>query len=103
IYTGNYMISATFLQTGESIQAENILVLPQISIPADATNVTLAYYVGSGTDTSYFAETYEVIITTENSQAAILAATPVFSETLPSQGGFDRTVNLDAYAGQDVY
>ncbi len=103
IYTGNYMISATYLQTGESIQAENILVLPQISIPADASNVTLSYYIGSGTDTGYYAETYEVIVTTENSQAAILAATPVFSETLPSQGGFDRTVNLNAYAGQDVY
>jgi|GEM_PF-1673781 len=103
IYTGNYMISATYLQSGESINADNILVLPVISVPAGATNITLNYYIGSGTDTSYFAETYDVIVTTENSQAAILAATPVFSETLPSQGGFNRTVNLDDYAGQDIY
>jgi hypothetical protein len=103
IYSGNFMISATYLQSGESIYAENILVLPAITIPAGSENVTLNYYVGSGTDTGYYAETYEVIITTENSQAAILAATPIFSETLPSQGGFDRTINLDAYAGQTIY
>lgn len=103
IYSGNFMISATYLQSGESIEAENILVLPAISIPAGSENVTLNYYVGSGTDTGYYAETYEVIVTTENSQSAILAATPIFSETLPSQGGFDRTINLDAYAGQTIY
>jgi hypothetical protein len=103
IYSGNFMISATYLQSGESIYAENILVLPAINIPAGATDVKLDYYIGSGTDTGYYAETYEVIVTTENSQAAILAATPVFSETLPSQGGFDRSINLDAFAGQTVY
>ena len=103
VYTGNFIMSATYLQTNESIQAENILVLPAITIPSDATDVKLEYYVGSGTDASYYAETYEVIVTTENSQAAILAATPIFSETLPAQGGYNRTISLDDYIGETIY
>lgn len=103
IYSGNFMISATYLQSGQSIQAENILVLPPIEIPSDATDVVLDYYVGSGTDTSFFAEKYEVIVTTENSQAAILAATPIYTETLSSQGGFSRSLSIEGFAGQTIY
>lgn len=103
IYSGNFMMSATYLQTGASINAENILVLPAITIPAGSTNVKLDYYVGSGTDESYYAEKYKVIVTTENSQAAILAATPIYTETLASAGGFNRSLSLDDFAGQTIY
>lgn len=104
IYTGNFMASVSY-HTGPNVpvDADNILVLPMISIPADATDVNLSYYAGSGTDTGFFSETYDVIVTTTNSQAAILAATPVFTETLPFQGGETKTVNLDDFIGQDIY
>lgn len=104
IYTGNFMISASYI-TGMNIpvQADNILTLPVISIPSNATNVELSFYRGSGTDPDYFSDTYDVIVTTENSQSAILAGTSVHTETLPEQGGDTITVSLDDYVGQDIY
>ncbi|SMC60599.1 GEVED domain-containing protein [Moheibacter sediminis] len=104
IYTGNFLASVSY-HTGPNVpvQADNILVLPLIAIPADATDVNLSFYAGSGTDPGFFSETYDVIVTTVNTQAAILAATPVYTETLPFQGGETKTVNLDDFIGQSIY
>jgi len=105
-YSGNFLISASYITgVGDNIpvNADNIIVLPLISIPAEATGVSLNYLIGSGTDPDYFAETYDVIVTTVNSQAAIIAATPIYTETLPEQGAANHTISLDAYIGQNIY
>lgn len=103
-------MSASYITEGDAgngnqgaVNANNILVLPIISIPIGSTDVKLSYYRGAGTSSNFFSETYYVTVTTENSQEAILAATPVYSETLPNNDGVTRIINLDAFAGQDVY
>ncbi len=111
IYVGNnFIISASFITTGAggnggqgALSPNNILVTPMVSIPSGASGVDLTYFVGSGTDPNFFSETYSVTVTTSSDQADILAATPVFSTTLSFQGGEVNTINLDAFAGQDVY
>lgn len=111
IYTGNWIISASFVTNNGTngnlgigaLTPNNILVLPQMSVPADALNVNLNYLVGSGSDATFFAETYSVTVTTSNAQVDILAATPVLTSTLTSNLGEDITINLDAFVGQDIY
>ena len=110
IYTGNWIMSASYITVGAggnggqgAISPDNILVLPMVSIPAGAANVEFIYYVGSGTDTAFFAESYSVQVTNTSDQTAILAATPILDTTLTFQGGEFKTLDLNAYAGQDVY
>ncbi len=105
IYDGNFMVSASYI-TGLNIavQADNILVLPLIDIPNGASDVNLTFYAGSGTDPNFFSETYDVIVSSANDQASILAGDVIFSETLPAQGGATKgPINLDAYIGQQIY
>lgn len=71
IYNGNFIMSASYITLGAnnngnqgSLDANNILVLPMISIPAGASGVNFSYYVGSGTSTNFFSEYYEVTVTT---------------------------------------
>ena len=111
IYTGNnFIISASFITVGAggnggqgALTPNNILVTPLVSIPGTATDVNFTYFVGSGTDPAFFSETYSVTVTTSSAQIDILAATPVFTGTLDFQGGEEKTINLDAFIGQDVY
>jgi hypothetical protein len=110
IYTGNFIMSASYITVGAggnggqgALSPNNILVLPMISIPSDADDVNLTYYVGSGTDTSFFSETYSITVTASSDEADILAATPVFTTTLAFQGGEYNTISLNDFIGQDVY
>ena len=111
IYLGNnFILSASFVTTGAggnggngALSPNNILVLPMISIPSSATGVNLHYFVGSGTDPSFFSETYSVQVTTASDEASILAATPILDTTLAFQGGETVDLNLDAYIGMDVF
>jgi len=111
IYTGNFIISASYITLGAggnggngALSPDNILVLPQISIPAGATDVTLSFYAGSGTDPSFFSETYDVIVSLADDQASVLAGDVIFTETLSFQGGeFKGPFTLDAYVGQDIF
>lgn len=110
VYTSNFIMSASYITEGAagngnqgSLNAHNILVLPKISIPEGAAGVEFTYYVGAGTSHNFFSETYYVAITTVNDEQAILDATPIFSETLPTPEGRVLTLNLDDYIGQEVY
>lgn len=110
IYNGNFIMSASYITLGAggngnqgSLDANNILVLPMVSIPAGATGVNFDFYVGSGTSVNFYSEYYEVTVTTSNASADILAATPIYSHTLLFMGGRVVTLNLDDYIGQDVY
>jgi len=111
MYTNNWITSASFVTNGGTngslgigaLTPNNILVLPQMSVPSDALNVNLTYYVGSGSSATFFAETYSVTVTTSNAQVDILAATPELSTTLTFQGGEEITIPLNAFVGQDIY
>jgi hypothetical protein len=111
MYTNNWITSASFVTdlgvNGNlgigALTPNNILVLPQMSVPSDALNVNLTYYVGSGSAATFFSETYSVTVTSSNAQADILAETPELSTTLTFQGGEEITINLDAFIGDDIY
>ena len=116
-FTGNFIVSASYLTLGEAgnggtgilddpaniLSPDNILVTPMISIPAGATGIELSYVVGSGSDPNYFAETYSVQVTTSSDVADILAATPILDTTLLFVGSESVYLSLNDYAGQDVY
>lgn len=110
LYDGNFILSASFITnqtTGGNggqgaLNPNNILVLPQISLPADS-EIEFSYTVGSGSDPSFFSETYAVTVTTSDAESDILAATPVLSTTLSEQGSNTVTLDLSDFAGQDVY
>ena len=110
IYAGNFIISASYITVGAggnggqgAISPNNILVLPMVTIPSGASGVYLSYYVGSGTDTDYFSETYSVTVTTSSDEDDILNATPILTTTLSFQGGEFVSLDLDAYIGEDIY
>lgn len=110
IYSSNFIMSASYITEGAAgngnqgtVNANNILVLPLISIPEGASGVELSYYRGPGTSNNFFSETYYVTVTTVNDQQTILDAEPVYFETIPVWEGRVRTINLDDYIGQDVY
>ncbi len=116
LFTNNFIVSASYLTLGEAgnggtgtyeaaniLSPDNILVTPMISIPAGATGIELSFVVGSGSDPDYFSETYSVAVTTSSDVTDILAATPILDTTLLFQGSETVTLNIDDYAGQDVY
>ena len=110
IYDGNFIMSASYITEGKngnggqgSLNAHNILVFPKINIPEGSTDVELSYFVAGGTSSNFFSETYYVTVTAGNTEAEILAATPIFSETLPTYLGRTINLNLNAYIGQDIY
>ena len=100
-YTDNFL--ASFSWNDVDFTPDNIAVSPLISIPTGATDASLDFLSGSGSDPAFFSEHYAVYVTTTNDQASILASTPVFEETLGMVGTSVKTVNLSAYAGMDVY
>lgn len=110
IYDGNFIMSASYITEGKNgnggqgaLNAHNILAFPKINIPSGSTDVNLSYFVAGGTSSNFFSEKYYVTVTSGNTQTEILAATPIFSETLPTYLG--RTIDLDlsAYIGQEIY
>lgn len=108
VYTSNFIMSASYITEGNhnnegSLNANNILVLPMISIPQETGGVEFSYYVGGGTSHNYFSETYYVTVTSTNDQNAILNSTPIFTETLPTPEGRTLTLSLEDYIGQDIY
>lgn len=110
VYTSNFMMSASYITEGNagngnqgSVNAHNILVLPMISIPEGSETVELSYYVGAGTSHNFFSETYYITATTSNEQDVIMAANPIFYETLPTPEGRYLTVSLEDFIGQDIY
>jgi len=104
--TGGSAISNSWTSSSGPLTPDNIMVT---TMPIDLTtagpNVTLFWSAGNPeTTNNWWEEHYSVYITTGNTQTDITNATPVFTETLPSGGAMlNRSVNLGAYTGQQVY
>ncbi|MFD2602816.1 T9SS type A sorting domain-containing protein [Flavobacterium suzhouense] len=80
--------------------ANDWLVTPAISIPSDATTVSLTFAANSMGNATYL-EDYEVnISTTTNEVASFNQLLDVPNES--NEGNF-RTVSLNSYAGQTIY
>ncbi|MBO4306965.1 MAG: choice-of-anchor J domain-containing protein [Bacteroidales bacterium] len=80
---------------------DNWMISSQMQIPAGSSFV-LTWYDATQ-DPNYPSEYYSVYIATTNTIAGFTATTPVFSTTLTTSDWTKRTVDLSAYAGQNIY
>jgi archaellum component FlaG (FlaF/FlaG flagellin family) len=94
------------------ISANNYLVSPYITLPPNATGVTLSWFIATQ-DRDYPVETYSIYITTEELTpigttvpiTAFEGSTSIFSETL-GQANFtwqQRTIDITKFAGQSFH
>ena len=93
--------SASYVNYVGALEPDNWMITASpITIPS--TGFTLRWYVGAA-DGSDYAENYSVYLATNNTVDAFTATTPIHTETLSTDEYSERTINLDAYAGQTVY
>lgn len=90
-------MSASYRNDVGALTPDNYLVSPRITIPNGAI---LTYQVG-GIDANYYAEHYTVYVGTVNNGVFYSTAT-LLSENVPSVDPTTRTINLSAYAGQNL-
>lgn len=90
-------VSASWLD-GTILFPENYLILPQVTPGVDEH---LTYWV-AGQDPAYPAEHYGIVVSTTGMAAADFS-TELFSETLVDEIWVERTVDLSAYQGMDIY
>ncbi len=101
---GNSAISNSWVSAGP-LTPDNLLTSVAIDLTAATGSLSLSWSAGNVESTSnWWEENYDVIVTTSNVTADILAATPLFSEVLPSGGAMlSRSVDVSSFAGQTVY
>jgi hypothetical protein len=81
--------------------ANDWMVTPSIAIPATGT-VVLQYDVKAN-DPNY-SDGYKIYVSTTGNTVADFPTTPIYSEAAAPAGAFtNRTVNLSAFVGQNVY
>ena len=91
------MMSASYINNIGALYPDNYLVSPKIKITEGAT---LTYQVGA-TDANYYEEHYAVLVgTIEN--GAFNKVASLLDEIVPSADFTTRTVDLSAYAGQNL-
>ncbi|MBQ6156066.1 MAG: choice-of-anchor J domain-containing protein [Bacteroidales bacterium] len=90
------LASDSYNSTAGALSPNNYLVLPELTVPENATTV-LKWYAAAYSD-EYPADHYEVIV----SPSGTFDETPSFSETLSSATFVEHTLDLSAYAGQNV-
>lgn len=97
-------VSRSWTGTAGALTPNNYLVSGAIDLStAAASGLTLLFKSGTIEPSPYEAEHYAVYVSTSNDPTVIAGLTPVFEETLPSDGMFSHSVDLSSYAGQTVY
>jgi len=99
-------ISDTEDDDGNQLFPNNFLISPKITI--SGTNPTLEWNIGSAASPSYVFEHYKVVVSTTKFTAANCETNGdvVKEETLSAEASkilVNRSVDLSAYAGKDVY
>ena len=93
--------SASFINDVGVLTPNNWLILPQMNLTA-GHGYTLTWYDGA-VDSNYYDEHYAVYVsTTGSSTSNFLTTSPVFQTTLTTHNYTMHTVNLSAYAGQNI-
>lgn len=88
-------------ETHSALTPDNWMILPAFTIPANASDFNLSWWV-RGQDPNYAAEYYSVYIATGNSVNDFTATTAVYAGTATSEY-VKHTVSLANYAGQTIY
>jgi len=97
-WIGSVVDESIFGNPATAYTPDNYLILPQINIPADATNVEFQFEVGTNAGGG---ENYSVYFATDtNSTVTIQAGTVLESRTSIGGGTETRTINSAAIAGQ---
>ena len=97
--TDGFILSGSYTNVSSiALHPDNWLITPAIAIPENGA--TLKWWVAAQ-DASYPADHYEVMISTTGT--SISNFTSVFNETLSTNVWNERTVNLNNYAGQNIY
>ncbi|NQY08281.1 MAG: hypothetical protein HRT71_02030, partial [Flavobacteriales bacterium] len=104
---GEFAISKSWTQADGGLTPNNFLISANpidLTTVTQGTNINLSWSMGSIEINPWYAETYSIYVTTSNTPATIVAATPVLTGTLANPSQIDVfSVNLDAFAGQSVY
>ncbi len=85
-----------------AVTPNNLITSPLIDLTA-ATASNLKLNFDLATHPSWPAEKYSIYITTTNVASSIIATTPVYTETVSGGGFLSRSIDLSAFAGQQVY
>jgi len=97
-WIGSVVDESIFGNPATAYTPDNYLILPQINIPADATNVEFQFEVGTNAGGG---ENYSVYFATDtNSGVTIQAGIVLESRTSIGSGTETRTINSAAIAGQ---
>lgn len=92
--------SASFINQVGALTPDNWMITPKLIIPAGGARLT--YYVRA-VDPNYNTDKYAVYVSTTGNNASDFSGNPLFTENnLPATYTM-RTVDLNAYAGQEVY
>ncbi|MDL2297087.1 choice-of-anchor J domain-containing protein [Bacteroidales bacterium OttesenSCG-928-C03] len=91
-------VSASYLNLIYELTPDNWLITPALQLSENAYD--LKYWVGA-VDVSYYAEHYEVMISTTGTD--VTDFTSVFQETLTTGAWQERTISLSAYSGQTIH
>ena len=100
--TGNASAASASWYNGVVLYPDNWLITPKIQLPSASVNQSmyLKYFVAAQ-DPEWPQEHYAVMISTTGTAPANF--TQVYSETLQNADWMERTINLSAYEGQDIY
>ncbi len=103
IYTDYFM--ASYSWNGVDYSPDNFLSSPAINIPAGASNIELDYFAGSGNDSGYFSESYQVYVSNSIASVGdIMSGDLLVDTTIPFMGGDYYNFTIPSYyAGQTVY
>jgi hypothetical protein len=93
--------SASYVNNVGALTPDNWLVTPQLQL-TEGNLYTLTWFDGA-TDTAQPQEHYSVYVSTTGNAVANFTATPVFTTTLTTASYTQRSVDLSAYAGQNIY
>ena len=97
-----FFMSSSYINNVGALTPDNWLITPKLQLSA-GNNYLLTWYDGA-TDPDYYAEHYAAYVsTTGNSVNNFTTSTPVFQTTLTTAQYTQHTVNLSAYAGQEIY
>jgi hypothetical protein len=84
---------------GEPLTPDNWIITPQVEVGANDS----LYFLVRAFDPGFFQENYSVLISTTGNSAPSDFTTVAFTETLDNNGWNARSIDMSAYAGQNVY
>lgn len=85
------------------LNPDNLVTSPLVDLSTVTASNVYLLYDQAALDPNYPNEKYSVYITTSNTPAAIIAATPVYTETLIEGAPQVKSINLTPFIGQQVY